>query len=87
MMDLLKKLSNTVLDTQAQQKFERKAKMWKNMMRDKKFNVLLEHIEDEINFLHRILEDGDDVDARAEIKVYKKLLQMSEVYGNNESKS
>jgi len=79
-MEVLDKLQELFKGSAYQKEFERKASLWESVLADPKFKVLLEHIQEEIDALHETLEHKDDVDARAEIRVYRKILQVADTY-------
>ena len=66
-----------------QRLYERKQQMWGDLFRSSVGKAILEHIEEEIQRLHIKLENSDDIDARAELKIYRKILAMKTVSDNN----
>ena len=66
-----------------QRLYERKQQMWGDLFRSSVGKAILEYIEEEIQRLHIKLENSDDIDARAELKIYRKILAMKTVSDNN----
>lgn len=85
MIEALKKLQEQVMGSSYQKDFERRAARWVEMLRKPEFKGLLTHFEEEIDYLHRALEVKDDINARAEIKVYRKILQLAQTYASIKS--
>lgn len=83
MMKILERFQAELSNTAYQRSFDQRASEWATMLRNPKFKGLLKHFEREIDFLHRELEKKDDINARAEIKVYRKILQLADTYATN----
>ena len=79
----LEKLMDQIKGSPEQKKFDRLQKLWYNVISNPDFSIVLEHMNNEIGYLQRVLETKDDADVRAEIRVYRKILQISENYANN----
>jgi len=69
------------IDYQKEQ--ERKLGIWASALRTPEFNAVKELMISEVEKLRDKLEEEEDIEVRAELRVYRRILQESQYYANN----
>ena len=60
--------------------YDTEKKLWKILIIEPEFKTLQKHMNDRIEYCRSILEEEDNADARAEIRVLRNILHNADKY-------